>query len=209
MGHLFRSNRFNNKQRTFGTSLHDIYTKSPSTTPILTRRVPLLGGTSSKISEHRLIKQTSLQLKQEYAHQPLYDSPPLGNCFLRNNLSQHQHNLKQQHKLNSNASADYNTINSDDVSIINTDQNNRESPATVSIFSRVNIFNNNLEGVCDTANRHMPVPSTPPLSLLSLAHNAGSRLPQITTSGNLQKQKISGLPSLTQNQVNILFNILK
>ncbi|KAI6236431.1 hypothetical protein M3Y95_00156900 [Aphelenchoides besseyi] len=51
--------------------------RSPSTTPILTRRIPLLG--SPKFPDRRLQKQQSLQTSpngSSYDNQPLYDSPP-------------------------------------------------------------------------------------------------------------------------------------
>lgn len=77
------SGRHNHERNGAMSSLQDISCqnglRSPSTTPILSRRVPILG--SPKFPERRLHKQSSFQISpngSSYDNQPLYDSPPKG-----------------------------------------------------------------------------------------------------------------------------------
>lgn len=185
LSHLFRGNR---NQRTVGSSLHDICTKSPSTTPILTRRIPMMGG-SPRITERRLIKQTSLQLKTEFGHHPLYDSPPQENATRIAKLQQKIFNKKPfSEKSFSPSSADYNTINSAATSASNEYAN---------LKNRTFIRDNSLEGPNEDLQQ-MPIPSAPPLSLIGSSYSGnGSRLQQKTIKSRFPRP---ALPcSNTQN----------
>uniref|UniRef100_A0A915EKT2 Uncharacterized protein n=1 Tax=Ditylenchus dipsaci TaxID=166011 RepID=A0A915EKT2_9BILA len=152
------SNLFGRGKSAGLSSTNDINVwRSPSTTPILTRRVPLIGS-PKQLKERKLVKQSSLQNKNSAqesaaAKQPLYDNyNTIGSFQLPSNKNQ-----------------------SHSASIFSRGGSTSLEPNPVD-----NSLKRAIGMPTGFSSQHRPMPSAPPISLI---HSAISKLPQPSSSG--------------------------